>query len=197
MKIQSFTIFIIAVVFVCAGMLPHNGYAEEGRRTMTNFSGKQKILVAYFSHSGNTRVIANEIKNITGGDIFEIKPINEYSQEYQAVVDQAKKEINAGFKPELKTTVDNIEDYDIIFVGSPNWWSTVAPPVATFLSSYDFEGKIIIPFMTHEGTRLGHSVADIKKICAKAKVMDGHAVYGHDVNNAHDDVAAWIKKIKL
>jgi len=118
-----------------------------------------KILIVYFSHSGNTRVVANQIQELTGGDIFEIQPVNAYPTDYQTVVDQAKKEINTSYKPPLKTSVKNFESYDIIMVGSPNWWSTIAPPVAAFLTSYNFEGKTIVPFMTHGGGGMGHSVA--------------------------------------
>ena len=97
----------------------------------------EHILVVYFSHSGNTYKIANLIHQEVGGTIHEIQPEVPYPNSYNAVVDQAKKEIQAGYKPALQSTLDRIESYDTIFVGSPNWWSTIAPPVATFLSEYD------------------------------------------------------------
>lgn len=157
----------------------------------------KKILVAFFSHSGNTRVIAEQIKDITGGEIFEIIPVKDYPSAYQAVVDQAKKEINANYKPELKTKIEKISTYDVFFIGSPCWWSTIAPPVATFLSGYDFKGKTIIPFITHEGSRLGHSVSDIKKLCPTASIADGHPFRGSSVYNAQNEVSAWLRKIKI
>ena len=141
-------------------------------------SSSKKILVAYFSHSGNTRVIAEQIKDITGGEIFEIKPVKDYPSAYQAVVDQAEKEINTNYKPQLKTEVENIDTYDVFFIGSPIWWSTIAPPVATFLSGHDFKGKTIIPFITHEGSRMGRSVSDIKKLCPTASIVDEHSFRG-------------------
>ncbi|MDP4209302.1 MAG: flavodoxin [Bacteroidota bacterium] len=160
-------------------------------------SATKKILVVYFSHSGNTRVIAEQIKNATGGDIFEIQPVKDYPSDYNAVVDQAKKEITANYKPALKTRVKNIELYDVIFVGSPNWWSTIAPPVATFLSGYNLEGKTIIPFITHEGSRMGHSVSDIKKLCPKSNVLEGLPIRGSNVKSAKPDVEKWLKEIKM
>jgi flavodoxin len=157
----------------------------------------KKILVVYFSHSGNTRVIAEQIKEATGADIFEIQPLKEYPKDYDSVVAQAKIEVNANYKPALKTEVSNIGKYDTIFVGSPNWWGTIAPPVATFLSSYNFEGKTIIPFITHEGSAMGNSVSDIKKLCPKSTVLDGLAIRGSYVKDAKNDIIKWLQKIKI
>lgn len=156
-----------------------------------------KILVVYFSHSGNTRVVAEKIKAATGGDIFEIVPVNPYPTEYNVVVDQARKEIDAGFRPELKSKPGSIDEYDIIIVGSPNWWSTIAPPVATFLTNYDFKGKIIAPFMTHEGTAMGHSVEDIKKLCPGAEVLEGLPIRGGSVNNSQKQVEDWLGRLNI
>lgn len=156
-----------------------------------------KALIVYYSYSGNTRVIAQQIRQATGGDIFEIQPVNDYPKEYKAVVDQAKKEVNENYKPALKTKVENMEHYDVIFVGSPCWWYTIAPPVATFLSSYDFTGKTIVPFMTHEGSRMGHSEADIKKLCEGAVVLEGLPVRGGRVKEAGNEVNQWLKKLGI
>jgi len=160
-------------------------------------SPSKKILVVYFSHSGNTKEIANQIKELTGGDIFEIQPAKAYPSDYQACVDQAKKEINANYKPTLKTKLKNISSYDMIFVGSPCWWATMAPPVATFLSSYDFTRKTIVPFMTHEGSRMGRYASDIKKLCPKAKILEGLPVRGSNVKEAKGNVNKWLREIKV
>lgn len=160
-------------------------------------SNSKKKLVVYFSHSGNTREIAGQIRNAIGCDIIELQPEKSYPAEYNAVVDQAKKEINDGYKPVLKTKVDNMDSYDTIFVGSPCWWATIAPPVATFLSSYNFSGKTIVPFMTHEGSRMGHSVSDIKKLCSESTVMEGYPVRGGRVKEAKADIEKWLKEINV
>ena len=123
----------------------------------------EHVLVAYFSRSGNTRKIANLIHQEVGGTLYEIQPQVPYPNSYDAVVDQAKKEIQAGYKPALQSTLDHIESYDTIFVGSPNWWSTIAPPVTTFLSEYDLSGKTIVPFCTHGGGGLGRIAKDKEK----------------------------------
>ena len=107
----------------------------------------KKVLVVYFSHSGNTRAVAERIAAATGADLFEIVPQKPYPAEYRAVVDQARREIAADYRPALKTDLPDAGRYDVIYIGSPCWWSTVAPPVATFLAAHDFTGKTLIPFM--------------------------------------------------
>lgn len=107
------------------------------------------MLVAYFSHSGNTREMARQIAEATNGDLFEIVPQSAYPAQYDAVMAQAKREIGRGYRPALKGRLPDIGAYDVIFVGSPCWWGTVAPPVATFLAAYDWSGKTVAPFMTH------------------------------------------------
>lgn len=153
----------------------------------------KKILIVYYSHSGNTREIANQIKEFSNGDIFEIQTVDEYPSEYRVLTEQAKKEINADYKPALKSKLENVADYDVVFVGSPSWWSTIAPPVATFLTEHDLSNKIIIPFVTHGGSGMGHNAEDIAKLSPNSKVMEGKAFRGSSAKSAQDDVAAWLK----
>ena len=136
-----------------------------------------KVLVAYFSHSGNTREVARQISEATGGDLFEIVPATPYPTEYRAVVDP----------------VGDLSQYDVIFVGSPCWWATIAPPVATFLTSCDLAGKTVVPFMTHEGSGMGHSEADIRRLCPWSTVPDGLAVRCSAVRNSKDEVGRWVR----
>ena len=102
---------------------------------------KNSALTAYFSHSGNTREIARQIHENIGGDLFEIVPVDPYPADYDAVVEQARKELDKKSRPELKTKVGNMDSYDVVFVGYPNWWGTMPMPVVTFLSEYDLSGK--------------------------------------------------------
>ena len=135
------------------GEAPEEPLAAQNNPNGATSASSRKVLVAYFSHSfGNTRKIARMIQRETGGDIFEIKPEQPYTTNHRAVVAQARREIDAGFKPELVAMPENLERYDVIFVGTPNWWNTMAPPVATFLSSHDFAGKTLVPFTTHGGS---------------------------------------------
>ena len=135
-----------------------------------------KVLVAYFSHSGNTREVARQISEATGGDLFEIVPATPYPTEYRAVVDQGKKEIEAGVRPALKNPVGDLSQYDVIFVGSPCWWATIAPPVATFLTSCDLAGKTVI-----------------RRLCPRSTVPDGLAVRGSAVRDSKNEVGRWVR----
>lgn len=165
--------------------------------TQAQTASGTKVLVAYFSHSGNTRAMARQIAEAADGDLFEIVPAEAYPAEYKAVVDQAKKEINDGFRPALKGRLPDVGAYDVIFVGSPCWWATIAPPVATFLTSCDFAGKTVIPFMTHEGSGMGRSEADIRKLCPQSTVPDGLAVRGSAVRNSKEAVGKWVRSLGL
>lgn len=160
-------------------------------------TSNKKTLVAYFSHSGNTQVIANEIQEAVGGDIFQIKTVDPYPTDYNAVVDQAKKEQQDNYRPKLATKVENMDSYDVIFVGYPNWWGTMPMAVFTFLEEYNLSGKTIIPFCTHEGSGLGRSVTDIKKLCPQSTIEDGLAIRGKNVKNAKEDVSEWLRKLGM
>lgn len=164
-----------------------------------NTSGikENNILVVYFSHSGNTRVIANQIHEKVGGDNFEIVTVNPYPTDYDAVVDQAKQEQEDNYRPELATEVKDIDSYDVVFVGYPNWWGTMPMPVFTFLEEYDFSGKTIIPFCTHEGSGLGRSVEDITTICPQSTIQKGLAIRGSSIETAQDDVSKWLHEIGM
>ena len=168
---------------------------QAGVTAAENNSTSGKILIIYFSHTGNTRAMASQIRELTGGDILEVVPVQPYPTNHKAVVDQALKETRAEYKPEIRTKIDNLEAYDIIFVGSPNWWNTIAPPVATLLSSYDFSGKTIIPFMTHEGTAMGRSESYIHKLCPNSKMLKGLPIRGRAVSQSKDEVQAWLQSL--
>jgi len=158
---------------------------------------KKAILVAYFSHSGNTRVVADQIHQSVGGDIFEIESIGTYPRNYDEVVAQARKELDEDLRPKLKIKIENIGSYNVVFVGYPNWWGTIPRPVATFLSQYDLSGKTIVPFCTHEGSGLGRSATDIKELCPKSTIMNGLAVRGSYVKQAQNEVSEWLRKIGM
>jgi flavodoxin len=157
----------------------------------------EKILVAYFSHSGNTREITSQIHARVGGDIFEIQAVKPYPNDYDAVVKQARQELDSGCKPALKTEVEDIKPYAVLFIGYPNWWYTIPRPVAAFLSEYDLSGKSIAPFCTHEGSGLSQSVADISKLCSGSMVLDGIAIRGREVKTSQEKISEWLKKIKI
>ena len=154
-----------------------------------------KVLVAYFSHSGNTREVARQISEATGGDLFEIVPATPYPTEYRAVVDQGKKEIEAGVRPALKNPVGDLSQYDVIFVGSPCWWATIAPPVATFLTSYDFAGKTVVPFCTYSATYRDETLARIVELTPDAEHLTGEGLTSGRINE--QNISSWLKEIGL
>lgn len=126
---------------------------------------ESKILIAYYSWSGNTKELAEAIQKEIGGTLFEIQTVQTYPEAYRATTEQAKKEIDENFKPKLKTKVDNIDQYDTVFIGSPNWWGTIAPAVSTFLADYDLSGKKVIPFITHGGGGVQNTVKNLTEQC--------------------------------
>ena len=130
--------------------------------------------------SGNTSKIAAQIHEKVGGDTYEIVIEEPYTPNYYKLIDQAKKEQNDNYRPKLTGKAINMGSYDVIFLGYPNWWGTMPMAVFNFLEEYDFSGKTIIPFCTHEGSALGRSITDIKKVSSKATVLDGLAVRAQD-----------------
>ncbi len=190
MKKNPMIMFLFMLFLAFVG----GGYAQAQQKTPANH---KKVLVVYYSYSGNTREIATQIHQKIGGDIVEIKTVKPYPKVYNELTAQAKKELESGFKPDIQPISVNVKDYDTVFVGSPNWWVTIAPPVITFLSKNDLSGKTVIPFITHEGSGLGRSVSHIKEICPKATVKDGLAVRGSSVKSAQKDVEQWLKKLGI
>jgi len=202
-----FALPITAAFLVLMGVSAQMNFAAEGFNSSNTvnkskeeampLSGTKKILVAYFSLTGNTREIANQIHKIVGGDLFEIQPVKPYPTEHDAAVKLARQELASGDKPALKTKVENIKSYDLIFIGYPNWCSTIPAPVKTFLSEYDLSGKTIVPFCTYGGGGLGRSVSDISKLCPKSTLLESVAIRGSDVKTAQNEVSEWLRKIGI
>lgn len=151
-----------------------------------------KILVAYFSWSGNTEELAGMIQQETGGDLFEIEPATPYTDDYNALLDQAQQEQREDARPELAAAVENWDAYDVIFVGYPNWWGDAPMLILSFLEAHDCAGKTIVPFCTSGGGGFGSSISSITDSAAGATILDGFHVGGSSVSGAGSDVAAWI-----
>ena len=153
----------------------------------------EKILIAYFSWGGNTRGIAQEIHKITGADLFEIKPVDPYSTDYNTVLMEAQEDQHRQARPELADHVNNMEDYDTILLGYPNWWASIPMPIASFLEEYDFSGKRIIPFCSHGGGRFGQSLTAIAKLAPDADMGEGLSVHYSGGASLPDDVSEWLE----
>ncbi|MCM1190674.1 MAG: SUMF1/EgtB/PvdO family nonheme iron enzyme [bacterium] len=152
-----------------------------------------KVLIAFFSWGGNTRGIAKEIQSQTGADLFEIEPVNPYSNDYNTVLDEAQRDQNEQARPELANHVEDMDEYDTIILGYPNWWASIPMPIASFLEEYDFSGKTIIPFCSHGGGRFGQSLTAIAKLAPDAAMGEALSVHYSGGSGLPGDVEEWLK----
>jgi len=164
-----------------------------------------KIAIVYFSRKGqnywdgsirelqkgNTEIAAEAIQKAVGGDLFEVEPVRTYASDYTACTLEAKEELRKKERAAVKAFKDDLIDYDIIFVGYPNWWGTMPMVLWTFLEHYDLTGKRIAPFCTNEGSGLGGSEQDIRKLCPGADIIPGLSVRGCEVNESYQKIADW------
>lgn len=173
------------------------GKSIENKLNSKNSEDTGKVLIAYFSYTGNTETIANYIEQETGGKLFKIKTVKSYSDDYDKRTEEAKEEQNNNARPGLSTHVDNMDKYDVVFLGYPIWWGTMPMAMFTFLEEYNFSGKTIIPFCTHEGSALGRSEDDIASLCPDSTMLDGLAIRGSSVDGAENEVKEWIKGLNV
>lgn len=133
-------------------------------------SGRSRTLVAFFTRSGNTRLIASKVRRDLGADQFEITPAEPYPEDYEATVAQAEREKQAGYEPPLKESVAEIGAYSTVYLGYPIWGSTAPTVIKSFLSKHDLAGKELVPLITHGGYGAGDSVAVLRRIAPKARL---------------------------
>lgn len=179
--------------------------AQENSKEMKS----KKVLVSFFSRTGenyavgniskgNTHIIAEMIAKETGGKLFQIETVKPYPDEYKACVDIAKAEKENNARPEVQGDV-KVEDYDIIFLGYPNWWGDMPMAVYTFIEKHNWQGKTVIPFCTHEGSGLSDTERKLKEACKGAIVSRGLAVRGATAQNsraqAQEAVVNWLKSV--
>lgn len=146
---------------------------------------------------GNTERIAEYVQKAVGGDLFELETVREYAADYHACTEEAMAEKKSNARPALKKLPDSIDQYDVIFLGYPNWWGTAPMPVFTFLDAFDFTGKTIVPFCTNEGSGLGTSVRDIRRECPDADVREGLSIRGSDAADSETKAAAFaVRNVK-
>lgn len=142
---------------------------------------------------GNTEKAAQMIAKITGGDLFKIEQAQPYSEDYQACIAEAKRDLQAHARPDVLNLPDNLDQYDEIYLGYPNYWGTMPMAVYTFLEHYDLTGKTIHPFCTHEGSGLSGTEGDIRRTAKGAAVAKGLAIHGSSVSSAEQAIKKWIK----
>ena len=210
MKKIFLLLLMIFMVSGCGGESQDKTPAEPEKKSVeqTPAPTDKKILVVYFSRTGeeynvgniskgNTAIVADYIAQKTGADTFEIKAAKPYPDEYEACTELAKKELESNVRPAIEKNIDNLAQYDTIFLGYPIWWGAVPRVLLTFLEANDFSGKTIIPFCTHGGSGLAGTEREIADACPNAKVLDGLAVVGKTAQNdfpaVQKDVDAWLK----
>lgn len=160
------------------------------------YASEKKPLIIYFSYSGNTKLVAETIQKNTNGNIFRIETTKPYPESYHETTKIVQDEFNNKIYPELKfTTINNLEEYDTIFIGYPIWWDTMPMAVQVFLKANDFSEKTIIPFCTHGGSRFGSSLSDLKELIPNSQIKEGF-----ETSNAHSprtetEIKTWLDKI--
>ena len=154
-----------------------------------------KSLVVYFSWSGNTENVAKSIQTQTNSDLFEIVPKTPYSDDYNTVVDLAQEEQKNNARPEIADVIENIEQYDVIYVGFPNWWGDMPMILYTFFDTYDLSGKTIAPFCTSGGSGLSNTVNEMKEFEPNATVTNGLHIGSAASSNPDDAVSQWLNEI--
>ena len=195
-----------------------NSSSNAVTEAVQNNTDNENILIAYFSvpenvdtdgidaNSGASIVVKNKdvlgnmqymamtIQEAIGGELFRIETKEKYPLEHETLVNQAKEEQNEEVRPELATHIENVEQYDIIFLGYPNWWGDMPQPLYTFLEEYDFSGKTIIPFKSHGGSGFSNTIEEIKKLQPNATVKDdGLSISRNDVADSEQEITDWAK----
>lgn len=155
------------LVAACGGSNAEAISTDNGGKIMQ--SEKQanngKALVVYYSRSGNTEAVARMIGNETGADLFRVTTVKPYPEEYRATTEQARAERDSNARPAINGRVEALAAYDVVYIGVPNWWSTMPMPMFTFLEQHDMSGKTVVPFVTHGGGGVANCVSDLKKRC--------------------------------
>ena len=170
---------------------------NEGEKKVMDTKNGKKVLIAYYSWSGNTKALAEEIHKQVGGDLIPIVPSIPYSETYAVTVAKAKQEQLSNARPAIKTTIPNVEQYDMVLLGYPNWWGSYPMMIATFAEKHNLDGKKIAPFFTHGGGGEQRCISDLRKLLPKADVKEGLCVGGNSARSSQGEVSAWLKKLGI
>ena len=154
-------------------------------------SDGETVLVVYFSHTGTTREVSNYLHGIVGGDLIEIEPVDPYPAGYSDALDPAKQEQRDNARPAIANSIDDFDKYETIYLGYPIWWGTTPMIINTFLESYDFSGKIVLPYATSGGTGISKSIEDIRNEIPNADVKDGLLV------KSNEDISPWLENLGM
>lgn len=159
------------------------------RRDENYVSGTIKKLAV-----GNTEVAANILQKLTGAEIFKMQPVQEYSRDYNECIAEAQADQRRDARPELKNYPESLDEYDTVYLGYPNYWGTMPMAAFTFLEHFDFSGKTIFPFCTHEGSGMGRSESDIRRLCPGAEIKKGLALRGGSIHHSEPEIRRWLEE---
>lgn len=170
----------------------------------------KNVLIVYLSRTKNTKAVAEIIHKNTGGTLVELEPADPYPEDYKAIVEQVAKENATGFLPLLKTKIDNIEEYDVVFIGFPTWGMQLPPPMKSFLKQYDLSGKTVVPFNTNAGYGVGSGFETVKALCKNSKLLEGFStkggierdgvlfvMEGEKEKQVQTEIKKWLQRIKM
>lgn len=193
-------IIIVGVVAIILLQVNSNNQKNEVINNLNTEGSKTEIqngktLILYFSQSGNTQKVANFIHEAVGGDIVRLETVKTYSSNYNDLLDEAQEEQRNNARPELKTKIDNIEEYSTIFLGYPNWWGDMPMPLYTFLEEYDLSGKTIAPFVTSGGSGFSNTISTIRENEPNANIVDGLSINGSSASKSQDEVEEWTNNL--
>ena len=188
---------------ICAALAILTAAACMGQNKQNTKSNMNKSIVIFFSHAGdnysvgnikvgNTKIVADNISEITGADQFEIVTHKYDGMAYTPLINLAKEEANRGELPPYEGSAPDLSQYDTVFIGGPIWWGTYPQVMFTLFRDINLDGKTVIPFTTHEGSGLASTVSDVKKSFPKANVQKGWSIYGHEVRSGRAKVEKWL-----
>jgi flavodoxin len=174
------------------------GASAAGASSVTHAAESHpRVLVAFFTRTGNTRVIATQIARALGATLFQIVPAEAYPEDYEAQVAQAESERERGYQPPLSAAVPDLQSYETVFLGFPIWGMTAPAVIRTFLSEHDLSGKTLVPFITHGGYGLGSSLAVVAEHAQRARVIEGFAKHCDQERETLKQVTEWLANIKV
>ncbi len=179
-----------------SAMLLASAAAACAAEEQTSARSASRALVAVFTRTGNTRVIAGQLQRALGAELFEIQPALPYPEDYEQTVEQARRERDAGFEPALKTTIPTIAAYDTLFLGFPVWGETAPPIIRAFLSAHDLAGKAIRPFITHGGYGLGQSLSVLRSHAPRAQLLEPFSMEADQERRTLNQVTDWLRVIE-
>jgi len=210
--ILKFCTLLIATSCMITGCSKAQRPATDLNENLTgevDLSGKN-VLIVYLSRTKNTKAIAEIIQKTVGGKLVSLELEKPYPENYQAIVDQVAKENSSGYLPPLKTKIDSLEKYDVIFLGFPTWGMQLPPPMKSFLSIHNLKGKTLIPFNTNAGYGIGSTFQTVKDLAPSSNILEGFSTQGgierdgiyfvmegEKEKQANVEIQKWLRKIEI